>query len=106
MLLTLLAVLSSTTLLVGSILAAKSEHAGPTCYVVAIFLGVTLAAANFWGVHKAGFHLARFTSSRSPTVQDWSGRAFCLVSLAWAACAEPVGFGAALISIRLIGRSG
>lgn len=106
MLLTILALFSSTTLLVGTIIAARSEHAAPISYVVAISIGLILATINLWAVHKAGFRLARFTSARSQPLQNWIGRAFCVLSLAWAACAEPVGFGAALMSIRLIGRGG
>lgn len=100
MLLTLLAVLSSTTMLVGAVLAARLEHTQLGGYLLAIIIGLPLAAFNLWTVHKSGFLLARLTRSSSESLQNWFGKAFCLAFLLWAACAGFVGFWAASAAMR------
>jgi hypothetical protein len=100
MLLTLLAVLSSTTMLVGAVLAAKLGHAQLGGYLLAIIIGLPLAAFNLWMVHKVGFLLANVTRSRSEPEQNWFGKAFSLAFLLWAACAGFVGFWAASVMMR------
>ncbi len=100
MLLTLLAVLSSTTVLVGAVLAARLGHAQLGGYLLAIAIGLPLAAFNLWMVHKAGFVLACFTRSISDLSQNWFGKAFCSACLLWTVCAGFVGFWAASAVIR------
>jgi hypothetical protein len=100
MLLTLLAVLSSTSMLVGAVLAAKLGHAQLGGYLLAIIIGLSLAACNLWLVRKVGFLLARLEPSRSESLENWFGKAFCLTLLLWAACAEFVGFWVASVVMR------
>lgn len=102
MLLTLLALLSSTTLLVGAVLAARLQHSVLGVYVLAVAIGLLLAASNLWTVHKAGFLWARATQSKPEARQNLIGKAFCAVSLLWAVCAEPVGFWVTSSILRLL----
>jgi hypothetical protein len=87
---------------VGTFLAARFEHAGPGGYLSAVVLGLLLAVANFWSVHKTGYLLARLTNSSSKALQDWMGKGFCFVFLLWAVCTEIIGFHAASVVLRLI----
>jgi uncharacterized cupredoxin-like copper-binding protein len=91
MLLTFLAVLSSTTLLVGAISAIGEQHTAIQGVAV-IALALVLAAANFVVVQKAGLSLANHTSVKPEAVQSWYGKAFCLVILLWAIGAGFIGF--------------
>ena len=102
MLLILLAIMSSTTLLVGAILAASLPHAGFVSYVLAIVVGVALAAFNFWMIRIAGLRLADLPQSRSEHAGDKLGKIFCIVVLLWTGCAGFVGFWGASASLRLI----
>jgi hypothetical protein len=102
MLLILLAIMSSTALLVGAILAASLPHAGFVSYLLAIVVGIALAASNFWMIRRVGLRLAELPQSRSEQSGDRLGQIFCIVVLLWAACAGFVGFWGASASLRLI----
>jgi hypothetical protein len=91
MLLILLAILSSATLLVGAISAMGGEHAGFQG-IVAISLALVLSAANFFIVQRAGLRIAKITSAKPEAVQNWYGKAFCIVILLWAVCGGFIGF--------------
>lgn len=91
MLLTLLAAVSSVTLLVSAVLAARHEHAALGGYLLAIVVGLLLAACNAWMIYKAGNLLANRTSSSSKPRQEWFGRAFFLVILLWLPLAAFIG---------------
>ena len=91
MLLTLLAFVSSTTLLVGAISAMREQGAGSQG-IVAIALALILAVTNFFGVRRAGLGLANFAREKPDAVQTRYGKTFCLIILLWAACAEFIGF--------------
>ena len=83
MLLTLLAVLSSTVLLVSAVSTAGALHAGVQIYVPVILLALVLAAANFCVVRAAGLLLANAMSSKSAVAQSWFGRVFCFTVALW-----------------------
>jgi hypothetical protein len=83
MLLTLLTALSSATFFGSAVLAAIHEHATLGGYVLAIVIGLLLAACNAWIVYKAGDVVADLTSSCSKPRQKWCGRVFFLVILLW-----------------------
>lgn len=79
-------------MLVGAILAAHLRHAGPAGTLLAVLIGIVLAALNLWMVHKVGALLASHTRSTSERSQDLQGKAFCVVCLAWVGVAEFVGY--------------
>jgi len=83
MLLTLLAASSSVTFLASAVLAAKHEHAALGGYLLAVLVGLLLAACNAWVIYRAGDRLAGATASSSKARQEWFGRAFFLVFLLW-----------------------
>src|ERR1700691_5402267 len=83
MLLTLLTALTSATFFASAVLAAKHQHAAVGGYLLAIVVGLVLAACNGWVIYKAGAALAHVTASSSKTGQEWSGRAFFLLILLW-----------------------
>jgi hypothetical protein len=90
MLLTLLAAVSSVTFLASAVLAAKNTHAAIGGYVLAIIIGLLLAACNAWVVYKAGEHVANLTSSSS----------FFLAILLWLPLAAFLGNWVALVVMR------
>ena len=101
MLLTMLALLSSTTILVGSVLAANFNNVGFGGYSLAIAIGLLLAASNLWIVHRSGFLLADLTRAKSDRRQDSFGKAFAAALLLWAVCAEFLGYWVSSIALRL-----
>jgi hypothetical protein len=101
MLLTLLAATSSVTFLISAVLAARHANAPLGDYVVAIVIGLLLAACNAWMVYKAGGILADLTKSWSQSRQEWAGRAFFLVMLLWIPFAAFFGDWVTLAAIRL-----
>jgi hypothetical protein len=91
MLLILLAIISSTTLLVGAISAAQEQHfTGHGFFAVA--LAIILAALNFFGVQRAGRGIAAVTREKPQAVQTKYGKAFSLAILMWAICTGFLGF--------------
>jgi len=100
MLLTLLAAVSSVTFLASAVLAAKNTHAAIGGYVLAIIIGLLLAACNAWVVYKAGERVANLTSSSSQSRQEWFGRAFFLAILLWLPLAAFLGNWVALAVMR------
>jgi len=94
MLLVLLAIVSSTALLAGAISAVAEQNAGFQGFV-GICLAFVLAATNFIIVQKAGLRLASITSAKPDAVQNWYGKAFCLVIMVWTVCAGFIGFSVA-----------
>jgi hypothetical protein len=101
MLLILLAILSSTTLLVGAISAVGEQHAG-IHGSVALALALILAATNFFLVRRAGLSMANITTAKSEAVQAWYGKAFCFVILLWAVCGGFIGFWMVRLVISLL----
>lgn len=101
MLLILLALMSSTTFLVGAVSSASSQHVGLVGYLLATVIGLALATFNFWMVRRAGFLLAGLPHSGSERLEDRLGQAFCLIVLLWTGCAGFVGFWAASAALRL-----
>lgn len=91
MLLILLAVISSTTILVGAISAVQEQHVTGHGFV-AVALALLLAAANFFSVQRAGLGMAAITKEKPEAVQARYGKAFSLAVLMWAICAGFLGF--------------
>jgi hypothetical protein len=83
MLLTLLMVLTSVTFFASAVITAKHERATLAGYLLAIVIGLLLAACNAWVVYKAGDLMAMLTSSSSKVRQDWVGRLFFLAIMVW-----------------------
>jgi succinate dehydrogenase hydrophobic anchor subunit len=92
MLITLLAILSSTALLTCAMSAANVEHVGPGGYLLAAAIGLFLAVLNFWMIRKVARLLADSTSSLSQSLQEWVGKAFFLLCLIWIVCTGAIGF--------------
>jgi hypothetical protein len=90
MLLILLAVISSTTLLVGAISAVQEQHVTGRG-VVAVALALILAAANFFSVQRAGLGVAAIAREKPEAVQAWYGKVFSLAILVWVICAGFLG---------------
>jgi hypothetical protein len=91
MLVIMLAIISSTALLVGAISAMGEQHAGSQG-IVAMSLALIFAVANFVIVQRAGLSLANITREKPEAVQARYGQIFCLVIILWAACTEFIGF--------------
>ncbi len=98
MLLFLLAIISSTSLLVGAI-STVHEHHVTGHSIVAVALTLILAAVNFFSVHRAGLSVAKITRGKPEAVQGRYGKVFSLVILVWTVCA---GFFGSWI-VRLVG---
>jgi hypothetical protein len=89
----LLAIISSTTLLVGAISAVQEQYVtGHGFIVVAVALTLILAAVNFFGVQRAGLGMAAITREKPEAVQARYGKAFSVGILIWAVCAGFLGF--------------
>jgi|HubBroStandDraft_6_1064221.scaffolds.fasta_scaffold1227743_1 hypothetical protein len=80
MLLILLAIISSTTLLVGAISAVQEQHVTGHGFI-AIALALIFAAVNFFGVQRAGLGMAAITREKPEAVQARYGKAFSLAIL-------------------------
>jgi hypothetical protein len=91
MLLILLAIISSTTLLVGAISAVQEQHV-PGHGFVAVAIALILAAVNFFSVQRAGLGMAAIAREKPEAVQARYGKAFSLAILIWAVCAGFLGF--------------
>ncbi len=91
MLLFLLAIISSTTLLVGAISAVQEQHVTGHGFV-AVALALILAAVNFFSVRRAGLSVANITRGKPEAVQARYGKTFSLAILIWAVCAGFLGF--------------
>ena len=91
MLLILLAIISSTALLVGAISAGEDQHAGVQGFV-AVLLALILAAVNFFSVRWVGLSMANITCEKPEAVQARYGKLFSLAILIWAICAGFLGF--------------
>jgi hypothetical protein len=91
MLLILLAIVSSTTLLVGAVSAVQEQHVTGHGFV-AVALALVLAAVNFFSVRRAGLGMAAITREKPEAVQARYGKVFTLAILIWALCAGFVGF--------------
>ena len=101
MLLTLLTFTSSATFLTSAVLAARHANVAVGNYIVAVIIGLLLAACNAWMVYKAGDILAGLTKSWSKSRQEWSGRAFFLMMLLWMPFAAFIGDWVTSAAIRL-----
>jgi hypothetical protein len=91
MLLILLAIISSTALLVGAISAIEGRYTGSQG-IAAIVLAFLLTATNFFTVRRAGLGLANSTKSKPEAVQALYGKIFSLIILLWSVCAGFIGF--------------
>ena len=91
MLLILLAIISSTTLLVGAISAVQEQHMTGHGFI-AVALALILAAVNFFSVQRAGLGMAAITRVKPESVKARYGKAFALAILIWAVCAGFLGF--------------
>jgi hypothetical protein len=91
MLLILLAIISSTALLVGAISAIEGRCTGSQG-IAAIVLALLMTATNFLTVRKAGLSLANSTKNRPEAVQARYGKIFSLMILLWSVCAGFFGF--------------
>ena len=91
MLLILLAIISSTTLLVGAMSAVQEQHVTGHGFI-AIALALILAAVNFFSVQRAGLGMAATTREKPEAVQARYGKVFSLAVLIWAVCAGFLGF--------------
>jgi hypothetical protein len=89
--LTLLAILSSITLLVGAISEVQEQHFTGHG-LIALGVALLLAAANFIGVQRAGAGMATIARGRPEAAQARYGKVFSLAVLLWAICAGFVGF--------------
>jgi hypothetical protein len=91
MLLILLAIISSTALLVGAISAVQEQHVTGHGFI-AIALALILAAVNFFSVQRAGLGMADIAREKPEAVQARYGKVFSLAVLIWAVCAGFLGF--------------
>jgi hypothetical protein len=91
MLLILLAIISSTALLVGAISAIEGRYTG-TQGIAAIVLALLMTATNFFSVRRAGLNMANSTKNRPEAVQARYGKIFSLMILLWSVCAGFIGF--------------
>jgi hypothetical protein len=103
MLLTLLTAASSVTFFVSAVLAVRHANASLGDYVVAIIIGLLLAACNAWVLYKSGDILANLTSSCSNSRQEWCGRGFFLAMMLWIPFAAFLGNWVTLSVIRVAG---
>jgi hypothetical protein len=101
MLLTLLAIISSITLLVGAMSEVQGQHFTGHGFV-AVAIALILAAANFIGVQRAGIGMAAITRGKPETVQSTYGKVFSLAVLMWAICAGFLGFWMARLVTTLL----
>jgi hypothetical protein len=91
MLLTLLAIMSSIALLVGAMSEVQEQHFTGHGFI-ALAVSLLLAAANFFGVQRAGAGMVAITREKPETVQSTYGKIFSLTVLLWAICAGFLGF--------------
>src|SRR4051794_13037317 len=91
MLLFLLAIISSTALLVGAVSAVQEQHVTGHGFV-AVALALIFAAVNFFSVRRAGLSVAKISRGKPEAVQGRYGKAFSFVILMWAVCAGFLGF--------------
>jgi hypothetical protein len=91
MLLFLLAIVSSTSLLVGAISAVQEQQVRGHGFV-AVALALILAAVNFFSVQRAGLGMAAIVREKPEAVQARYGKVFSLAILMWAVCAGFLGF--------------
>jgi hypothetical protein len=91
MLLILLAIISSTTLLVGAISAVQEQHVAGHGFI-GVASALILAAVNFFSVRRAGLGIAAITREKPEAVQARCDKVFSLAILIWAVCAGFLGF--------------
>jgi hypothetical protein len=91
MLLVLLAIISSTALLVGAISAVQEQHVKGHGFI-AVASVLILAAVNFFIVQRAGLSMAAFAREKPEAVQARYGKVFSLAILMWSVCAGFLGF--------------
>lgn len=94
---TLLAAMTSATVLAGALLAAHNDHASSGGYLAGIIVGILLATLNFWIVHSGALLLARRANSKSQSFQNLVGKTLFLGFFPWAALAEFASYKATLI---------
>ncbi len=103
MLVTIMTASSSLTFFVSAVLAARHAHAGLGDYVLAIIIGLVLAACNARMLYRAGDILADVTISWSLSRQELCGRGFFLVMLLWLPFAAFLGDWVTSLAMRLVG---
>jgi hypothetical protein len=101
MLLLVMIAMSSMTLFAGAVVAANAQRASSSGYMVAVLVGVLLAGLNAWIVYRTATVLARFTSSCSPSRQEWAGRTFFLAIVLWLPLAAYLGDVVSSVFVRL-----
>lgn len=101
MLLTLLAIISSITLLVGAMSEVQEKHFTGHGFI-ALAVALLLAVVNFISVQRAGVGMAAITTGKPEAVQSTYGKIFSLAALLWAICAGFLGFWVARLVTTLL----
>jgi hypothetical protein len=99
MLWTLLTLTSSVSFLAGSVSAARLASAGFFGYLLAVVIGLLLAAANAWAMYKVLDNLVRLSPRWSES--EWFGVAiFSAIVLFWLPLATFLGYWVGAAAIR------